>query len=360
MMTIAHIQGEGSRQEVVCMSADTEVLEVSSAGREVVTSRETHVQQDSSSEYHVLEKAVSSGWAYTYATGGCCASYQSHVLHQNADQLYIPTVMLGEDEKKATLGSPNQLPPAQGPQVAQFPHAIPSRAPIILDLELFSLNMFFRSVLLMAMEMALEELVSSFVKRSMEFTNPQVLVLLNLLQLPRPMYQILFKNLDVDMKEVTPSSLLKNKVRIVERNLDFSKNSFKTYQKRKDKVNSNCTVRSVVNQVKSPVVAAGPSDQAGHTHMPQAAAGASYQSHVLHQNVVQLYLPIVMLGDDEKKAIFCSPNQLLPAQGPRVAQFPHARSCGRIILCDQQGKEIIIYRYLAELKSGKVKKEACS
>ncbi|PWA39966.1 hypothetical protein CTI12_AA567040 [Artemisia annua] len=84
----------------------------------------------------------------------------------NADQLYIPTVMLGEDEKKATLGSPNQLLPAQGPQVAQFPHAIPSRAPIILDLELFSLNMFFRSVLLMAMEMALEELVSSFVKRS--------------------------------------------------------------------------------------------------------------------------------------------------------------------------------------------------
>ena len=84
------------------------------------------------------------------------------------------------------------------------------------------------------------------------------------------------------MKEVTPSSLLKNRVRIVEGNPDFSNKSFESYQKQKDKVNSNSTVRFVVNQVKSPVVPAGPSDQAGHTNMPQAAAGASYQSHVLH------------------------------------------------------------------------------
>ncbi|PWA47731.1 cytochrome P450 [Artemisia annua] len=136
-------------------------------------------------------------------------------------------------------------------------------------------------------------------------------------------FQISFKNLDIDMKEVTPSSLLKNRVTIVEGNPDFSNNNFRSYIKQKDKVNSNSTVRSVVNQVKSPIVAAGPSDQAGHTHMPPAAAGASYQSHVLHQNADQLHLPTDMLGEDEKKAALGSPNQLPPAQGPKVAQFPH-------------------------------------
>ncbi|GJS91328.1 CCR4-NOT complex component [Tanacetum coccineum] len=133
--------------------------------------------------------------------------------------------------------------------------------------------------------------------------------------------EILFKNLDVDMKEVTPSSLLKNRVRIVEGNPDFSNNSFSSYQKQKDKVNSNSTVRSVVNQVNSPVMAAGPSDQAGHTYMPPPAAGASYQSHLSYQDADKLYPPTVMMGEEEKKATLGSPNQLPPAQGLQVAQF---------------------------------------
>ncbi|PWA70159.1 myc-type, basic helix-loop-helix (bHLH) domain-containing protein [Artemisia annua] len=48
--------------------------------------------------------------------------------------------------------------------------------------------------------------------------------------------EILFKNLVVDMKDVTPSSLLKSRVRIVEGNPDFSSNSSGSYQKRKDKL----------------------------------------------------------------------------------------------------------------------------
>ncbi|GJV93710.1 hypothetical protein Tco_1541523 [Tanacetum coccineum] len=59
--TKAHIEGEGLRKEVVCMSADTEVLEVSSARQEVVTSGETHVQEVSSSKHQVLKEVVSSG-----------------------------------------------------------------------------------------------------------------------------------------------------------------------------------------------------------------------------------------------------------------------------------------------------------
>ncbi|PWA61468.1 CCR4-Not complex component, Not1, C-terminal [Artemisia annua] len=135
--------------------------------------------------------------------------------------------------------------------------------------------------------------------------------------------KILFKNLNVDLKEVTPSSLLKNRVRIVEGNPDFPSNSSGSYLKQKDKVTSNSTVRSVVNQVKSPVVAAGPSDQAGHTFMPPTAASASYQSHVLHKNADRLHPPTVMLGENEKKASLGSPNQLPPAQRPQVAQFPN-------------------------------------
>ncbi|PWA61470.1 CCR4-Not complex component, Not1, C-terminal [Artemisia annua] len=135
--------------------------------------------------------------------------------------------------------------------------------------------------------------------------------------------EILFKNLEVDMLEVNPSSLLKNRVRIVEGNPDFANNSSGSYQKRKDKVTSNSTVRSVLNQVKSPVVAAGPSDQSGNTHMPLTAAGASYRSHVLHQNADQVHPPLVMLGEDEKKVALCLPNQLPLPQGPQVAQFPN-------------------------------------
>ncbi|PWA79262.1 topless-related protein 4 [Artemisia annua] len=74
------------------MSADIEVLEVSSARREVVTSGETYVQQVSSSKYHVLEKTVSSGethvpevFIFSTATDGKIKAWLYDIIGSRVD-----------------------------------------------------------------------------------------------------------------------------------------------------------------------------------------------------------------------------------------------------------------------------------
>ncbi|KAJ0716338.1 putative MIF4G-like domain superfamily, CCR4-NOT transcription complex subunit 1 [Helianthus annuus] len=65
--------------------------------------------------------------------------------------------------------------------------------------------------------------------------------------------EVLFKNLNVDIKEVKPTTLLKDKSRMTEGNPDFSQ------PKIVEEVKS--TVRSAVNQVVLPVDIEGPSYQ---------------------------------------------------------------------------------------------------
>lgn len=120
--------------------------------------------------------------------------------------------------------------------------------------------------------------------------------------------EVLFRNLDMDLKAITPTSLLKGRVRKFEGSPDFSnKDVGSSEQHIVEEVNS--TMRSDVNQVELPPEASGPSYQGGH-------------SHVLYQHVVPLHLPAVMLSEDEKTATLGLCNQLPPAQGHQVAQLP--------------------------------------
>ncbi|KVH97106.1 hypothetical protein Ccrd_000794, partial [Cynara cardunculus var. scolymus] len=120
--------------------------------------------------------------------------------------------------------------------------------------------------------------------------------------------EVFFKNLDMDLKAVPPSSLLKGRVRKFEGNPDFSNKDVGSSQQHiVEEVNS--TMRSDVNQVELPPEAAVPTYQGGHSHM-------------LYQHAAPLHLPAVMLGEDEKMRTLGSCSQLSPAQGHQVAQLP--------------------------------------
>nr|XP_043625741.1 CCR4-NOT transcription complex subunit 1-like [Erigeron canadensis] len=104
--------------------------------------------------------------------------------------------------------------------------------------------------------------------------------------------EVLFKNLDVDIKSVCPTSLLNNRARIIEGNPDFSQ-----------QVNhAISSVRSSVNQVE----------------LSPEAVRLSYQSGLLntsYQRPGQLHLSAITLGVPD--------NQLSSAQGLPVAQNPY-------------------------------------
>ncbi|KAI3796684.1 hypothetical protein L1987_39363 [Smallanthus sonchifolius] len=96
--------------------------------------------------------------------------------------------------------------------------------------------------------------------------------------------EVLFKNLNVDMKEVKPTSLLKDKARITEGNPDFSE------RKIVEEVKS--TVRYDVNQVELLAEAAGPSYQGGPSHIvyqPTVPAStiSEFQSSVLEEHFLR-------------------------------------------------------------------------
>lgn len=79
-------------------------------------------------------------------------------------------------------------------------------------------------------------------------------------------FQVLFKNLGVDLKEITPTSLLKDRRREIEGNPDFSNKDMGASQSQMvAEVKSG--IMSPLNQVELPLEVAPSSNSGGHTHL---------------------------------------------------------------------------------------------
>lgn len=79
-------------------------------------------------------------------------------------------------------------------------------------------------------------------------------------------FQVLFKNLGVDMKDVTPTSLLKDRKREVEGNPDFSNKDVGASQPQLVAEIKSGMVPPV-NQVELPLEVASTPNSGGHTHL---------------------------------------------------------------------------------------------
>lgn len=78
--------------------------------------------------------------------------------------------------------------------------------------------------------------------------------------------QVLFKNLSVDMKDITPTSLLKDRKREIEGNPDFSNKDVGASQTQMvPEVKSS--IMSSLNQVDLPLEVAASSNSGNHTHL---------------------------------------------------------------------------------------------
>ncbi|KAI3681521.1 hypothetical protein L6452_36320 [Arctium lappa] len=120
--------------------------------------------------------------------------------------------------------------------------------------------------------------------------------------------EVLFKNLNVDLKEVTPTSLLMDRVREIEGNPDFSnKDVGSAQQPMVGEVKSSMI--STLNQVELPLEVASSSHPGGH-------------SRILSQYAAPLHLPAATLSEDEKMAALGLSDQLPSAQGLLQAQLP--------------------------------------
>ncbi|XP_071726639.1 uncharacterized protein [Rutidosis leptorrhynchoides] len=121
--------------------------------------------------------------------------------------------------------------------------------------------------------------------------------------------EVLFKNLNVDLKVVNPSSLLKDRVREVEGNPDFStKDVGLVQQPVPQEVKPNMV--SSLNQVELPVEVGNSSHTGGHSRiLPQYAAAPPH-------------LPTATLSEDEKMAALGLPDKLPSAQGHLQPQMP--------------------------------------
>lgn len=113
--------------------------------------------------------------------------------------------------------------------------------------------------------------------------------------------EVLFKNLGVDLKEITPTSLLKDRRREIEGNPDFSNKDMGASQSQMvAEVKSG--IMSPLNQVELPLEVAPSSNSGGHTH-------------ILSQYAAPLHLASGTLMEDEKLAALGLPDQLPSAQG---------------------------------------------
>ncbi|CAI9292306.1 unnamed protein product [Lactuca saligna] len=121
--------------------------------------------------------------------------------------------------------------------------------------------------------------------------------------------EVLFKNLNVDLKEVSPSSLLMDKVREVEGNPDFSNKDVGSTQQQPMVGEVKSSMISTLNQVDLPVEVASSSHPGGH-------------SRILSQYAAPLHLPSATLSEDEKMAALGLSDQLPSAQGLLQAQLP--------------------------------------
>ncbi|CAK9319222.1 unnamed protein product [Citrullus colocynthis] len=113
--------------------------------------------------------------------------------------------------------------------------------------------------------------------------------------------EVLFKNLAVDMKEITPTSLLKDRKREIDGNPDFSNKDVGASQTQMvAEVKSG--IMSSLNQVELPLEVAPPSNSGNHTHL-------------LSQYAAPLHLSSGTLMEDEKLAALGLADQLPTAQG---------------------------------------------
>ncbi|XP_076942862.1 uncharacterized protein LOC143612873 [Bidens hawaiensis] len=136
--------------------------------------------------------------------------------------------------------------------------------------------------------------------------------------------EVLFKNLNVDLKEVNPSSHLIDKVREIEGNPDFSTKDVGTAQQpMAGEVKSNILS---INQVELPVEVGSSTHSGGH-------------SRILSQYAAPHHLPPVTLSEDEKMAALGLSDKLPSAQGLLQAQLPF--SVGQLPLSSMD-QEVII------------------
>ncbi|KAI8024154.1 CCR4-NOT transcription complex subunit 1 [Camellia lanceoleosa] len=120
--------------------------------------------------------------------------------------------------------------------------------------------------------------------------------------------EVLFKNLGVDLKDVTPTSLLKDRVRQVEGNPDFSNKDVGVFQPQiAGDVKSGAI--STLHQIELSLEVASPSHPGGH-------------SRILSQYAAPLHVSSGTLTDDEKLAALGLSDQLPSAQGLLQRQSP--------------------------------------
>ncbi|XP_022732983.1 CCR4-NOT transcription complex subunit 1-like isoform X3 [Durio zibethinus] len=113
--------------------------------------------------------------------------------------------------------------------------------------------------------------------------------------------EVLFKNLSVDMKDITPTSLLKDRKRELEGNPDFSNKDVGAPQPQMvAEVKSG--IISSLNHVELPLEVATPPNSGGHTHL-------------LSQYTGPLHLSFGALMEDEKLAALGMSDQFPSAQG---------------------------------------------
>ncbi|GAV69286.1 Not1 domain-containing protein/DUF3819 domain-containing protein [Cephalotus follicularis] len=113
--------------------------------------------------------------------------------------------------------------------------------------------------------------------------------------------EVLFKNLGVDLKDITPTSLLKDRKREIEGNPDFSNKDVGASQPQMvAEVKSG--IISPLSHIELPLEVASPPNSGGH-------------SHLLSQYAAPLHLSSGSLMDDEKLAALALSDQLPSAQG---------------------------------------------
>ncbi|CAL5195221.1 unnamed protein product [Lathyrus oleraceus] len=112
--------------------------------------------------------------------------------------------------------------------------------------------------------------------------------------------EVLYKNLGVDMKDVTPTSLLKDCKREIEGNPDFSNKDVGASSQMISDIKSSLV--PPVNQVELPLEVTNPSNSGAHPHIVSQYAGP-------------IHIPSGTLMEDEKVAPLSLSDQLPSAQG---------------------------------------------
>ncbi|XXG66487.1 hypothetical protein AAC387_Pa06g0046 [Persea americana] len=120
--------------------------------------------------------------------------------------------------------------------------------------------------------------------------------------------EVLFKNLSVNMKDVKPTSLLKDRVREIEGNPDFSNKDISASQTQSQMVaEANSGMLSTLNQVELQSELTNPSLPSGHSNY-----------------AAPLHLATSPLGEDDKMGTLSLSERLPPGQGP--SQFTPSQS----------------------------------